>query len=166
VILVPADPNRKDTSMSTDQHDPTPSAGVSRRDTLRVAGVAGAAAVGAAGLAACGSEDTGAVGTAVTSAASGAADAIQAADVPVGGGVILENVEVVVTQPTEGDFKAFSAVCTHQGCIVGDVTDGRITCPCHGSQFDAETGEVLQGPATQPLPEKSVTLDGDGLRVS
>ncbi len=73
---------------------------------------------------------------------------------------------MVVTQPTAGDFKAFSAVCTHQACTVGEVADGVITCPCHGSQFDITTGEPRKGPATKPLPAKSVTVGADGLSVS
>ena len=49
------------------------------------------------------------------------------------------------------DVTAFSATCTHQGCPVAGVTDGRIMCPCHNSAFDAETGDVVTGPARSPL---------------
>ncbi len=84
-----------------------------------------------------------------------------AADVPVGGGVVVENAKVVVTQPAEGDFKAFSAVCTHQGCLVTDVADDTISCPCHGSQFSATDGSVKGGPASAPLPTVAVTVEGD-----
>ncbi len=154
--------------MST-QHHPAPCACWTRRDTFRAAGVAGAAAVGAAGLSACGT-DAGQAASAVSSAASSAAgaasQAIARADVPVGGGIVLEGIKTVVTQPTEGDYKAFSAVCTHQGCLVDKVEGGKIVCPCHGSQFDIATGAVAQGPATQPLPEKSVTVDENGISVT
>ena len=127
---------------------------------------------GAAGLAACGSGE--AVGAAASSAASAAAsaaasvagDAIAAASVPVGGGVILDRLKVVVTQPTAGDFKAFSAVCPHQGCTVNAVEGGQITCPCHGSAFDIATGAVTKGPATSGLPTKGVTVGADGITVS
>ena len=80
-------------------------------------------------------------------------------DVPVGGGVI--GAGVVVTQPAEGDFRAFSSTCTHQGCTVSDVSDGIISCFCHGSQYSAEDGSVERGPATQALPEVGITVDGD-----
>ncbi|MBR7742206.1 Rieske (2Fe-2S) protein [Phycicoccus sp. BSK3Z-2] len=141
----------------------------SRRDSLRAVGVAGAGVAGVGTLAACGSsaeEAADAAGDAASSAAGAAGDAIAAADVPVGGGLVVEDMETVVTQPTEGEYKAFSSVCTHSGCTVGGVADNVISCPCHGSEFDASTGEVLQGPATDPLPEKSVTLDGDGLTIT
>jgi Rieske Fe-S protein len=138
---------------------------LSRRDSLLAAGVVVA---GAATLGACGTDD--AVGAAASSAASAAASAasgaIQAAQIPVGGGRVFEALKVVVTQPTSGDFKAFSAVCTHQACTVAEVADGVITCPCHGSQFDIATGEVRKGPATKALPSKSVSLGTDGLTVT
>ncbi len=146
---------------------------VSRRESLLAAGVAVAAT---AGLTACGAAESAgdaaasAVGSAASSAASAAASAaagaIAASEIPVGGGRVFEALKVVVTQPTAGDFKAFSAVCTHQACTVGEVADGVITCPCHGSQFDISTGEPRKGPATKPLPAKSVTVGADGLSVS
>ena len=78
--------------------------------------------------------------------------------VPVGGGVVLGKEKVVVTRPGPGDVRAFSAVCTHQGCTVDAVVDGAITCPCHGSSFDAGTGAVRHGPATRPLPPVAVLV--------
>ncbi|MEO3756686.1 Rieske (2Fe-2S) protein [Mycobacterium sp. B14F4] len=82
------------------------------------------------------------------------------ADVPVGGGVIVD--ETVVTQPTAGDFKGFSSTCTHAGCTVRDVADGTINCPCHGSKFNLD-GTVANGPATRPLEAKAVRVQGDSI---
>jgi Rieske Fe-S protein len=78
--------------------------------------------------------------------------------VPVGGGVVLGKEKVVVTRPAPDDVRAFSAVCTHQGCTVDTVADGTIDCPCHGSSFDAETGAVRRGPAARPLPTVAVVV--------
>ena len=88
------------------------------------------------------------------------------ADVPVGGGVVLTEAKVVVTQPKAGEFKAFTAVCTHRQCTVSKVADGTIDCPCHGSQFSAADGSVVKGPAEQPLAPKAVTVAGDTLTVA
>jgi Rieske Fe-S protein len=85
----------------------------------------------------------------------------QLSDIPEGGGTIVNNQEIVVTRGTGNTVHAFSAVCTHQGCLVSAVTDGEITCPCHGSAFDATTGAVVRGPAQTPLPPVPVkVVDG------
>src|SRR5690349_13502800 len=81
-------------------------------------------------------------------------------DVPVGGGVVVAAADVVITQPSAGQFKAFSATCTHQGCTVADVSGGTINCGCHFSKFSASDGSVKNGPATSPLPEKKITVSG------
>jgi Rieske Fe-S protein len=82
------------------------------------------------------------------------------ADVPVGSGVIVD--KVVVTQPTAGVFKGFSAICTHAGCTVNKVADGTIDCPCHGSKFNLD-GTVAHGPAQKPLPAEAITVEGDSI---
>ena len=82
------------------------------------------------------------------------------ADVPVGSGVIVD--EIVVTQPSAGEFKGFSAICTHTGCTVNKVADGTINCPCHGSKFNLD-GSVANGPATKPLESAAVTVQGDSI---
>src|SRR5262245_48011865 len=87
-------------------------------------------------------------------------------DVPVRGGKILDSRKIVVTQPEPGTFKAFSAVCTHQGCIVAQVKDNTIACPCHGRQFNAANGEVKQGPASQALREVNIKVDGTAIRLA
>jgi Rieske Fe-S protein len=95
------------------------------------------------------------------SSASEPAGGIPTADVPVGGGLVVSDEQVVVTQPTEGEFLAFTAVCTHAQCLVTEVTDGTINCPCHGSQYSIEDGSVAGGPAPTPLAAVKVTVDGD-----
>ena len=80
--------------------------------------------------------------------------------VPAGGGVVVTKERVVVTKDAGGTVHGFSALCTHQGCIVASVRHGRIQCPCHGSQFDATTGKVLAGPAPAPLSAVDVVVDG------
>lgn len=87
-------------------------------------------------------------------------------EVPEGGGVVLnEGGDYVVTQPESGTFKAFSSICTHQGCPVAEVADNQIICPCHGSAFSAADGSVLQGPANAPLAAAAVSESGDQLVI-
>lgn len=81
-----------------------------------------------------------------------------ASEIPVGGGKIYTAAKVVVTQPARGRYKAFSAVCTHVGCIMSKVASGTIDCPCHGSEFTITTGAVVTGPAPSPLPEKQIKI--------
>ena len=96
-------------------------------------------------------------------AAAGGAVLASAADVPVGGCLVVPDAKVVLTQPTEGDFKAFTAVCTHQGCLVESSSDGEIPCPCHASRFSLEDGSPLSGPATAALAAVEITVDGDSV---
>ncbi|MFF4349488.1 Rieske (2Fe-2S) protein [Streptomyces sp. NPDC001530] len=96
--------------------------------------------------------------SAAPSARSGGTVLGKASDIPVGGGMIYANAKVVVTQPTSGDFKGFSAVCTHQGCTVAKVENGEIVCPCHKSHFSIADGSVASGPAPKPLPSADVTV--------
>ena len=83
-----------------------------------------------------------------------------ASAVPVGGGMVYTDAKVVVTQPSKGKFMAFSAVCTHVGCLCNQVADGTINCPCHGSKFKITDGSVVAGPAPAPLAAKTVTVSG------
>ncbi|MDQ0797637.1 Rieske (2Fe-2S) protein [Streptomyces sp. B1I3] len=127
------------------------------------------AAVGAAGVAAAltacgGSKDSD--GAQAVQPAAGGAVLTRTADIPEGGGVVFGDQGVVVTQPKAGEFKAFSSKCTHQGCAVKGVADNAINCPCHGSTFDATTGEVTGGPATQPLPAVSIQVAGDSITLA
>lgn len=96
-------------------------------------------------------------------AAAGGEALASAGDVPVGGCFVVSASKIVVTQPTEGDFRAFTAVCTHQGCLVETSSEGDIPCPCHGSTFSLEDGSALSGPATGALAPVEITVDGDAI---
>ncbi|MFG2536622.1 Rieske (2Fe-2S) protein [Streptomyces sp. NPDC048511] len=122
---------------------------------------AGAAAL----VTGCGSSGGGGGGES-SPPASGAGELTRTSEIPVGGGTIFEDRKVVVTQPAAGEFKAFSAVCTHAGCIVSSVADGTIDCACHGSRFSVEDGAVEQGPATRPLPAERITVEGGSIRLA
>jgi nitrite reductase/ring-hydroxylating ferredoxin subunit len=86
--------------------------------------------------------------------------------IPVGGGTIFKDEGVVVTQPKQGEFKAFTNICTHQRCPVANVEGGTINCTCHGSKFSITDGSVENPPATQPLAEKKITVTGDSIRLA
>ncbi len=88
------------------------------------------------------------------------------ADIPVGGGVIFADQDLVITQPVAGEFKAFSATCTHQGCAVTTVRDGTINCPCHSSFFAIADGSVTGGPAPRPLPERAITVSDGSIDLA
>ena len=134
---------------------------VGRRQLLAGAGIG----LGATAIAACsgyGGKDAGSKDTAPpasSSAGTPASPAVLAktSQVPVGSGVIVD--DVVLTQPSAGVFKGLSTMCTHAGCAVSAVADGKITCPCHGSTFGLD-GAVLKGPATKPLATVAVTVQG------
>jgi Rieske Fe-S protein len=139
-----------------------------RRTVLLATGATGAVAL----VAACGGggDDNGAPprappGPVATSAPAGRVLA-NIDEIPVGGGKIFKDEEVVVTQPEQGRFKAFSAICTHQRCLVSTVSDGTINCPCHGSKFQIADGAVSQGPATRPLPAERITVEGNAIRMA
>ena len=84
-------------------------------------------------------------------------------DIPVGGGAIFAAQGVVITCPDEGEIKAFSVTCPHQGCAVNSVSRGTINCPCHGAKFDIKDGSVTDGPAPNGLEEIDVEIDGDDI---
>lgn len=104
--------------------------------------------------------------SAPASTSSGGAGVAQVSDIPVGGGVILDEPAVVITQPAEGEVKAFTAICTHQGCLVSEVVDNEIICPCHGSRFSAVDGSVTSGPATTGLTAAGVVVEGGSVVLS
>jgi Rieske Fe-S protein len=131
-------------SMSAAVADPATSSGMGASAATSAAASAPASASSAAG-----------------GMAAGALTATSA--IPVGGGKIFTAQTTVVTQPSAGEFKVFSAVCTHMGCIVNQIADGRIDCPCHGSEYSITDGAVLAGPAPKPLPAKPFKVTGDSI---
>ncbi|GAB2571136.1 Rieske (2Fe-2S) protein [Microlunatus antarcticus] len=172
--------------------DPASPGGPSRRAVLRTAGLVTLSGGAVLTLAACGAEgqagdpvptsaapSTSAASPSASSSASASESPSEAAsskapsgpsvataDVPVGGGVILDDADYVITQPTKGTYKAFSKICTHQGCKVGSVSGGVIICPCHKSEFSIEDGSVKQPPASKPLAESATTVSGSKVYVT
>ncbi|MFB7918760.1 Rieske (2Fe-2S) protein [Streptomyces sp. NPDC056061] len=152
--------------MSTSQDDEI------RPGRRTVVAAVGAASVAAA-LTACGSRQeasrshtAGPADDGTDGGTDGGRDVLaRTADIPKGGGKVFADRDVVVTQPASGDFKAFSSTCTHQGCTVSSVSDGTINCPCHGSRFDAASGEVASGPATRPLPTRAIRVENGSITL-
>ena len=155
--------------METDQVD------LQRRTVLTSGGLV----LAGGALAACGGAGSTTTEATTGSSASGApaaatpttapataptADALASiSQIPVGGGVIVPEPPIVITQPVAGTFKAFTAICPHQGCLVAEVAENEIVCPCHGSLFSAEDGAVVQGPAEEGLTPASILVQGDSI---
>lgn len=127
-------------------------------EATRRAMLAGVGLAGVAAIAACGSSSG-------SASAGGGSVLGSTSEIPVGGGKVFKAEQVVVTQPAAGQFKGFSAVCTHMGCLVDQVADGTIDCPCHGSMFSIKDGSVVGGPAPSPLPEQQVTVTGSKISL-
>jgi Rieske Fe-S protein len=126
----------------------------------------GGSLAAAALLAGCGSSDStasDAPGDETSGAPEAGASLGPASEVPVGSAVIFADQRTVVAQPTAGEYVAFSATCTHQGCQVSEVEGAEIVCTCHGSRFSIEDGSVLSGPATEPLGSQEVLVKADQL---
>jgi Rieske Fe-S protein len=146
---------------------PTDSLPISRRTVIINTGLA---AVAIAGLSSCTNYSTAPASEPSAAASGGSSSAagpltVKETDIPVGSGKIFPDVQTVITQPKKGEFKAFSAVCTHQGCVVDAVTT-TINCPCHGSKYSITDGSVVNPPAPQPLPPKTIKVEGDTLTVT
>ncbi|MFJ3775086.1 Rieske (2Fe-2S) protein [Streptomyces sp. NPDC090075] len=136
--------------------------------TRRTVLATGAAAL-AVGCAGCSNynDNSGSSSSGESTAGAAAGTALaRTSEIPEGGGTVFKDQKVVVTQPTKGEFKAFSAICTHQGCTVNRVADGTIDCPCHGSKFKIADGAVAHGPATRPLPAKAITVSGNSITLA
>jgi Rieske Fe-S protein len=163
--------------------DQRPRQETTRRTVLRAAGLFALTGAGAAALGSCSAGAESGTPSATPAAATASppsspsptADAsspsasasnanapngpsVATSKVPVGGGVILEDADYVITQPSKGDYKAFSKICTHQGCPVASVDNGNIHCDCHGSEYSIEDGSVTNPPATKALAESTTTV--------
>ena len=102
-------------------------------------------------------------GSAATGSALAAGALAATSQVPDGGGKIIDGKHIVITQPESGSFRAFSAICTHEGCIVSSVSNGTINCPCHGSKFSIKDGSVVHGPAPSPLASIAIKVEGTSI---
>lgn len=153
--------------------------GPSRRTVVAAVGAAGLAAA----LTACGSDDDASgssteqgapadggasteAGGSSPGASGGGAALAKTADIPEGSGKVFSDEKVVVSQPTAGDYKAFSTICTHQNCPMTDLKEDTLSCACHGSQFSVLDGSVKKGPATQPLAAKEISVAGDSITLA
>ncbi|MEV5127912.1 Rieske (2Fe-2S) protein [Streptomyces decoyicus] len=174
---------RTETEAVTEETGQAVGRGAARRTVVAAVGAAGLTAA----LAACGGStaDAGSGASKVeggdqagSSGASGGGDGAaggggggggtilaKTSEIPKGGGKIFKADKVVVTQPQDGDIKAFSAICTHAGCVVGEVTGGTINCMCHGSKFDITDGSVKKGPATKGLAPAKVSVKGGSVTL-
>ncbi|MGI5169273.1 Rieske (2Fe-2S) protein [Spirillospora sp. CA-253888] len=142
-------------------NDDVTSGGTGRDGLGRRTVLCGAGAVGAAALAGCAPSAR----RAEPAENMRGKEIAKVADIPVGGGKVYADTKLVVTQPVQGTFKAFSATCTHSGCLCNRVANGTIDCPCHGSKFKITDGSVAQSPANRGLLEYQVQVKGDGIVV-
>jgi len=150
--------------------------GPDRRSIMKAAALVVVPVAGVGAVAACSSSNSsssssnGSSGSAGSSGGNGGSDngsvSVPSSSVPVGGGYVDKNNLVVVTQPQAGVYKAFTAVCPHQGCTVANVSNNQIQCPCHGSIFSAKDGTVINGPATTALSPMTATVSGANVTVT
>jgi|SoimicmetaTmtLPA_FD_contig_51_2676336_length_1013_multi_2_in_0_out_0_1 Rieske Fe-S protein len=149
----------------------TDSLPISRRTVIMNTGLAAAAIAGLSSCTNYGTAPASQPSAATSGGASGGSSApagpltVKEAEIPVGSGKIFPDAQTVITQPKKGEFKAFSAICTHQGCVVDTVTN-TINCPCHGSKYSITDGSVVNPPAPQPLPAKTIKVSGNTLTVT
>jgi Rieske Fe-S protein len=137
----------------------------SRRALLAAGGLTAASAVSGCTTYSAGGKPVPAATQPSPAADTGPVVLGKAAEIPVGGGVIFADELIVVTQPKAGEFKGFTATCTHLGCTVDNVLDGTINCACHGSQFNITTGAVVAGPATLPLGPRNIQVEGGAITL-
>jgi nitrite reductase/ring-hydroxylating ferredoxin subunit len=123
-----------------------------RRTVLRGAALAPVAGIA---LSACSGSGGGTPATPTAPVELGAES-----EIAKGAAKLYREENVVVSRAENGSLKAFSTICTHAGCAINKLQGTTLICPCHGSEFDAATGKVLQAPATVALKELSVEAKG------
>ncbi|WP_105036264.1 ubiquinol-cytochrome c reductase iron-sulfur subunit [Cryobacterium aureum] len=138
----------------------TPTADLSRRAVILIGSAGTAAALAGCSTVSPAGVEAGGPSTASTGG-SAPQEVAKLADIPIGGSIsaTLDGKPILVSQPTEGSIIAFSAICTHQGCVVKP-GEGEFDCPCHQSRFNGATGEVIDGPAPSPLEKIAVRVTG------
>ncbi|MEW1924263.1 Rieske (2Fe-2S) protein [Streptomyces sp. NPDC088360] len=125
-----------------------------RRTVLRAAALVPAAGLG---ITACSSG--GGDGGSNRSAPTAPTDLGASDEVKVGASKLYTDENVVVSRISDDEYKAFSTICTHAKCPINKLEGHKLTCPCHGSQFDATNGKVLHDPAVTPLKELPVKVE-------
>lgn len=80
----------------------------------------------------------------------------------------VDDDHVVALFNVDGAFYAIDDTCPHQGCPLsdGDLQGRVLTCSCHGSRFDVQTGALLGGPAQRPVTSYPVTISGDDVEIT
>jgi Rieske Fe-S protein len=135
-----------------------------RRKALKLASISLA---GAPLLVACGSSESTSSGspTALTDPTTGSSDEpiARTTDIPEGSAKILPEHKLVITNDPPGTFEGFSYLCTHMGCPVTTISDEEIHCNCHGSVFSTKDGSVDRGPATKPLEQVNLRIEGSNI---
>jgi nitrite reductase/ring-hydroxylating ferredoxin subunit len=141
---------------------------ISRRGVIATAvGVSAAAA-----LSACSPEVSNLTSTPApeepSTSASIAVAVAKTTDIPIGSGkkFDVDGVQILITQPRAGEFRGFSAVCTHAGFVMSNMANSEIKCDNHGAVYSADDGSVLSGPAPRALGKVTVTIEGDEVLVS
>lgn len=162
--------SREDSGMTEERRIGRPSRrtvllGVGGVGTVAAIAACGSTSGGASGSGGSGSGGSGSGGSGNGGTSTVSKDLGTTSSIPVGGGKVFPDQLVVVTQPSAGAFKAFTAVCTHMGCTVNQVSNGLIMCPCHGSLYSITDGSVKQGPAPSPLAAKQITVANDQITL-
>ena len=149
---------------------PADSVPLSRRTVIMNAGLAAAALAGLSSCTNYGAEAPAGGGSSAGGGGGNTPLTAKTSEIPIGGGKIFVNKDLnqhaVITQPTEGEFKAFTSICTHAECDVSEVTSTINCAACHGSQFSIADGSVVRQPAPSALAAKTIKVEGDTITVT
>ena len=143
---------------------------ISRERFIRLGSAIGVSVAGASMISACGggSGSSGSASESATQGTSGGGQAIaRESELAPGSATKFKDSgkPAILVHLDSGEFAAYSAICTHQRCIVA-YRGGQLACPCHGSIFDAANGEVINPPAPRPLTKIPIEVrNGEVFRV-